>query len=140
MGHYLLRRYDALDPRAGGDRLDLFCCPYSVRDQFPALLVGLDCDHDSHHGVGCRNCACRCGIDPRGAVPRGSCAGHVLAASDHQHRSATGGHPHAAMLETGMVQPMEVFTFAIIVYFLLLFPTTRTVDFIYRRLSHLGRS
>jgi len=37
-------------------------------------------------------------------------------------------------------QPMEVFTFAIIVYFLLLFPTTRTVDFIYRRLSHLGRS
>ncbi len=37
-------------------------------------------------------------------------------------------------------QPMEVFTFAIIVYFLLLFPTTRTVDFIYRRISHLGRS
>ena len=37
-------------------------------------------------------------------------------------------------------QPMEVFTFAIIVYFLILFPTTRTVDFIYRRLAHLGRS
>jgi len=37
-------------------------------------------------------------------------------------------------------QPMEVFTFAIFVYFLLLFPTTRTVDFIYRRIAHLGRS
>lgn len=37
-------------------------------------------------------------------------------------------------------QPMEVFTFAIVVYFILLFPTTRTVDYLYRRLAHLGRS
>ena len=35
---------------------------------------------------------------------------------------------------------MEVFTAAMIVYFLLLFPVTRGVDRIYRRFAHLGRS
>lgn len=37
-------------------------------------------------------------------------------------------------------RPMEVFTFAMIVYFLLLFPLTRGVDALYRRVQHLGRS
>ena len=37
-------------------------------------------------------------------------------------------------------QPIEVYTFAMIVYFLLLFPVTRGVDVIYRRVAHLGRS
>ena len=37
-------------------------------------------------------------------------------------------------------QPIEVFTFAMLVYFVLLFPVTRGVDRIYRRVAHLGRS
>jgi polar amino acid transport system permease protein len=37
-------------------------------------------------------------------------------------------------------QPIEVFSFAMLVYFLILFPVTRSVDMIYRRLAHLGRS
>jgi polar amino acid transport system permease protein len=37
-------------------------------------------------------------------------------------------------------QPIEVYTFAMLVYFLLLFPVTRGVDRVYQRLAHLGRS
>lgn len=37
-------------------------------------------------------------------------------------------------------QPIEVYTFAMLVYFVLLFPVTRGVDRVYRRLAHLGRS
>jgi polar amino acid transport system permease protein len=37
-------------------------------------------------------------------------------------------------------RPIEVFTFAMLVYFLILFPSTRLVDVFYRRLAHLGRS
>jgi polar amino acid transport system permease protein len=37
-------------------------------------------------------------------------------------------------------QPIEVYTFAMLVYFVLLFPVTRGVDRLYRRLAHLGRS
>ena len=37
-------------------------------------------------------------------------------------------------------QPIEVFTFAMLLYFLMLFPVTRGVDRIYRRVAHLGRS
>jgi len=37
-------------------------------------------------------------------------------------------------------QPIEVFTFAMLVYFLLLFPVTRGIDMFYRRVAHLGRS
>lgn len=35
---------------------------------------------------------------------------------------------------------MEVFTFVMVLYFLLLFPVTRVVDRLYQRLAHLGRS
>ena len=37
-------------------------------------------------------------------------------------------------------QPIEVYTFAMLVYFLILFPVTRGVDRVYRRVAHLGRS
>jgi polar amino acid transport system permease protein len=37
-------------------------------------------------------------------------------------------------------RPIEVFTVALLVYFLILFPTTRLVDTLYRRVAHLGRS
>ena len=37
-------------------------------------------------------------------------------------------------------QPIEVYTFAMLVYFLLLYPVTRGVDRFYRRVAHLGRS
>jgi len=37
-------------------------------------------------------------------------------------------------------QPIEVYSFAMLVYFMILFPVTRGVDRIYRRVAHLGRS
>ena len=37
-------------------------------------------------------------------------------------------------------RPLEVFTFAMLVYFIILFPGTRMVDRLYRRVAHLGRS
>jgi His/Glu/Gln/Arg/opine family amino acid ABC transporter permease subunit len=37
-------------------------------------------------------------------------------------------------------RPMEVYTTAMIIFFLLLFPVTRGVDCLYRRVAHLGRS
>jgi len=37
-------------------------------------------------------------------------------------------------------QPIEVYTFAMLVYFLILYPVTRGVDRVYRRVAHLGRS
>jgi polar amino acid transport system permease protein len=36
--------------------------------------------------------------------------------------------------------PIEVFSVAAIVYFLILFPVTRLVDMLYARVAHLGRS
>ncbi len=37
-------------------------------------------------------------------------------------------------------QPIEVFTVAMALYFTMLFPVTRGVDAVYRRVAHLGRS
>jgi len=37
-------------------------------------------------------------------------------------------------------QPIEVYGFAMLVYFVLLFPVTRGIDRLYRRVAHLGRS
>jgi len=37
-------------------------------------------------------------------------------------------------------RPLEVFTTAMLVYFVILFPVTRGVDRLYRRVAHLGRS
>jgi polar amino acid transport system permease protein len=36
--------------------------------------------------------------------------------------------------------PVEVFTTAMVVYFIMIFPVTRGVDMLYRRVAHLGRS
>ncbi|MEJ8850079.1 amino acid ABC transporter permease [Variovorax rhizosphaerae] len=36
--------------------------------------------------------------------------------------------------------PIEVFSFAMLVYFLILFPGTRLIDNLYKRVAHLGRS
>jgi len=36
--------------------------------------------------------------------------------------------------------PIEVFTFAMLVYFVILFPGTRLIDSFYKRVAHLGRS
>jgi polar amino acid transport system permease protein len=37
-------------------------------------------------------------------------------------------------------QPIEVYTFAMLVYFVVLFPITRGIDMFYQRVAHLGRS
>ncbi len=37
-------------------------------------------------------------------------------------------------------QPIEVYTFAMLVYFVVLFPVTRGIDMFYQRVAHLGRS
>jgi polar amino acid transport system permease protein len=37
-------------------------------------------------------------------------------------------------------QSIEVYTFAMLVYFVILFPVTRGVDMFYQRVAHLGRS
>ncbi|HEV2976616.1 MAG TPA: amino acid ABC transporter permease [Casimicrobiaceae bacterium] len=37
-------------------------------------------------------------------------------------------------------QPIEVYTFAMLVYFVILFPVTRGIDMFYQRVAHLGRS
>ena len=37
-------------------------------------------------------------------------------------------------------RPMEVFTVVMVVYFLILFPTTRLIDLVYKKISYRGRS
>jgi polar amino acid transport system permease protein len=37
-------------------------------------------------------------------------------------------------------EPIEVYTFAMLAYFVILFPVTRGIDRVYRRFAHLGRS
>lgn len=37
-------------------------------------------------------------------------------------------------------QPIEIFSFAMLVYFVMIYPVTRGVDMFYRRVAHLGRS
>lgn len=38
------------------------------------------------------------------------------------------------------LHPLEVYTVALVVYFLMMFPVARAVDRVYRRFAHLGRS
>ena len=56
----------------------------------------------------------------------------VIAVPEYMKRSET--------LAGQTFHPIEVFTFAMLVYFVVLFPTTRLIDIGYRRLAHLGRS
>jgi polar amino acid transport system permease protein len=37
-------------------------------------------------------------------------------------------------------RPIEVFTVVMAIYFIILFPGTRLVDALYKRVAHLGRS
>jgi polar amino acid transport system permease protein len=56
----------------------------------------------------------------------------VIAVPEYMKRSET--------LAGQSYHPIEVFTFAMIVYFVILFPVTRLIDVAYRRVAHLGRS
>src|ERR1700722_3798217 len=56
----------------------------------------------------------------------------VIAVPEYMERSQT--------LAGQSFHPIEVFTVAALVYFLILFPITRIVDMIYVRVAHLGRS
>jgi polar amino acid transport system permease protein len=47
---------------------------------------------------------------------------------------------HSQTLAGQSFRPIEVFVLAGIVYFVILFPITRGVDMLYRRVAHLGRS
>lgn len=56
----------------------------------------------------------------------------VIAVPELMHRAET--------VAGQSYRPVEVFTFVMVLYFLLLFPVTRVVDRLYQRLAHLGRS
>jgi polar amino acid transport system permease protein len=56
----------------------------------------------------------------------------VIAVPEYMERSQT--------VAGQSFHPIEVFTVAAIVYFVILFPITRLVDMVYGRLAHLGRS
>jgi polar amino acid transport system permease protein len=56
----------------------------------------------------------------------------VIAVPEYMERSQT--------VAGQSFHPIEVFTVAAIVYFVILFPITRLVDMLYGRLAHLGRS
>lgn len=56
----------------------------------------------------------------------------VIAVPEYMKQSET--------LAAQSFRPIEVFTVAMGVYFLVLFPTTRLVDRLYRRFAHLGQS
>lgn len=56
----------------------------------------------------------------------------VIAVPDLMHQSE--------VIASQSLRPMEVFTTAMIIYFLLLFPVTRGVEAVYKRVAHLGRS
>jgi polar amino acid transport system permease protein len=46
----------------------------------------------------------------------------------------------STVLASQTFRPIEIFTAALIVYFLMIFPVTRIVDVIYRKIERLGRS
>jgi polar amino acid transport system permease protein len=56
----------------------------------------------------------------------------VIAVPEYMKRSET--------LAGQTYHPVEIFTFAMLVYFIILFPVTRCVDMAYRRWGYLGRS
>jgi polar amino acid transport system permease protein len=56
----------------------------------------------------------------------------VIAVPEYMNRSQT--------VAGQTFHPIEIFTVAVAVYFIILFPVTRIVDLVYGRLAHLGRS
>ncbi|MFI4994735.1 MAG: amino acid ABC transporter permease [Hyphomicrobiales bacterium] len=63
---------------------------------------------------------------------KGTAIAAVIAVPEYMERSQT--------VAGQSFHPIEVFTVAAIVYFVILFPITRLVDMLYGRLAHLGRS
>jgi polar amino acid transport system permease protein len=47
---------------------------------------------------------------------------------------------HSETLAQRTYRGIEIYTIAMVLFFIILFPTTRIVEFIYRRVQHLGRS
>jgi polar amino acid transport system permease protein len=46
----------------------------------------------------------------------------------------------SAVVADQSYRPLELYTAAIVVFFLIIFPVTRATDFVYSRVAHLGRS
>ena len=65
-------------------------------------------------------------------IIKDSAVASVIAVPEYLYRSTT--------IAAQTYRPIEVFTVAIVVYFLIIFPLTRGVDLIYRRVAKLGRS
>jgi polar amino acid transport system permease protein len=63
---------------------------------------------------------------------KNSAISSVIAVQDYLRASA--------VIADQTYRPLEVYTVAIVVFFLVIFPVTRAVDMIYTRLAHLGRS
>jgi polar amino acid transport system permease protein len=47
---------------------------------------------------------------------------------------------HSETLAQRTYRGIEIYTIAMVLFFIILFPTTRIVEYIYRRVQHLGRS
>ncbi len=47
---------------------------------------------------------------------------------------------HSETLQQRTYRGIEIYTIAMVLFFIVLFPTTRVVEFIYQRVAHLGRS
>lgn len=63
---------------------------------------------------------------------KNSAVSSVIAVNDYLRASS--------VVANQSYRPIEVYTVAIIVFFLIIFPMTRITDMIYARLAHLGRS
>jgi len=63
---------------------------------------------------------------------KNSAIASVIAVPEYLHSTAT--------LAAQTYRPIELYTTALILFFVIIFPITRTVDSVYRRLAHLGRS
>ncbi|WP_164747593.1 MULTISPECIES: ABC transporter permease subunit [unclassified Mesorhizobium] len=65
-------------------------------------------------------------------IIKDSAVASVIAVPEYLYRSAT--------ISAQTYRPIELFTVAIVVYLLIIFPHTRGVDLIYQRVAKLGRS
>ena len=96
----------------------------------------LCCVLDRHSPVSPVSFACRIRLPAFGSLLsvtiKDTAIASVIAVPDLMRQSET--------LAGQSFQPIEVYTFAMFVYFVLLFPVTRAVDRLYRRVAHLGRS
>lgn len=63
---------------------------------------------------------------------KNSAIASVIAVPEYLHNTET--------LSSQTYRPIELYTTALIVFFIIIFPVTRAVDSIYQRIAHLGRS